>query len=449
MNNKFLNKINLFLLFSILLLAGAAQQTLAVTRTVTKIADTNDAVCNADCSLREAVAVAQDGDDIRFLSNLAGGTITLSSSISVSKSIAIVGIDNLKISGGGLVSIFRVMNKAHLTLRNLDLGWGYMDDRLQPWVGVGGAIAVYWSSLTVDDCYIHNSKAFTTGGAIWAVGSVVSIQNSLIAANKANSGGGGISIQSSRLGISNTKFNLNTAGFNGGAAWISDSSMRMNDTSIYKNSSAANGGALYLTEANAEGYYSISNSAIHNNGAQNGGGIYNDAALYLINSTVSTNYANAGNGGGLSNHDTALLRNVTVTLNNASGDAGGIDSVTGDVDFGNTIVAGNTSVNNFSPNMKGDVTSAGFNVIGPSAGAVFWGDQTGNQFNVFDPMLNPLAFNGSVTLNHYPKAGSPVIDAGSDALATDQFGNMLPIDQRGFNRIFGGVVDVGAVEVSN
>ncbi|HLM01841.1 MAG TPA: CSLREA domain-containing protein [Pyrinomonadaceae bacterium] len=448
MNNKFLNKINLFLLFSILLLAGAAQQSLAATLTVTKAADTNDAVCNADCSLREAVAVAQEYDEIKFAANLAGQTITLSNSISISKSLTITGIDTLKISGGNLVRIFSIMNGAKATLRNLDLGNGYMDSRQQPFVGVGGAIAVYWSSLELDDCYVHNSKAFTWGGGIWAIGSAVIIKNSLIAANKANAGGGGISIQGSRLSISNTRFNLNGAATNGGAVWVSDCRMLMRDSSIYK-SSAKSGGALYLTEANDKGVYTIRDSAIHHNSAQSAGGIYNEATLNLINSTVSSNYATAGSGGGLSNHNQAFLRNVTMTLNNATGDAGGINSVSGDVNFGNTIVAANTNAGNFSPNIKGNVTSAGFNVIGPSVSAVFWGDQTGNQFNVIDPMLMPLAYNGSVTLNHHPKAGSPVIDAGSDALATDEFNNMLLTDQRGVNRISGGVVDIGAVETVN
>ncbi|MDQ6787766.1 MAG: CSLREA domain-containing protein, partial [Acidobacteriota bacterium] len=36
----------------------------AATLTVTKTADTNDGVCNSDCSLREAIAVAASNDTI-------------------------------------------------------------------------------------------------------------------------------------------------------------------------------------------------------------------------------------------------------------------------------------------------------------------------------------------------------------------------------------------------
>jgi CSLREA domain-containing protein len=447
-NNKFLNKINLFLLFSILLFAGAAQQASAAIWTVTKLADTNDNLCNADCSLREAVAAAQAGDEITFQPALAGGTITLALDwISIGKSLTITGIDNLKISGANKYRIFSIMNHAHVRLKNLDLGYGYMDSRQQPWIGVGGAIGVYWSSLSLEDCYIHNNKAYTSGGGIWAYESVISIKNSLIAANSAPYGGGGLSAENSRVGISNTKFNLNGSmpNGNGGAMYLRDSNFEMTDSSIYR-SSAKNGGAMCLVQTQ-DSNYTIRNSAIFNNSAEVGGGISNGGKLNLINSTLSSNHATAGSGGALSNHNYAFLRNVTVSLNTATGDAGGIDSVTGDVNFGNTIVAGNTTANNFSPNLKGNVTSAGYNVIGPSVSAVFFGDQTGNQFNVVDPMLNPLAYNGGTSLNHLPKAGSPVIDAGSVLLATDQFGGSLPFDQRGLNRVFGISVDVGAVEL--
>src|SRR5438034_11189567 len=42
----------------VLVLLGAASDAVATDFTVTKTADTNDGVCNADCSLREAIAAA-------------------------------------------------------------------------------------------------------------------------------------------------------------------------------------------------------------------------------------------------------------------------------------------------------------------------------------------------------------------------------------------------------
>jgi len=57
-----------FLILVLLLLSvfGAAIDSHAATLTVTKIEDTNDGVCDADCSLREAVFAAKVGDYIIF-----------------------------------------------------------------------------------------------------------------------------------------------------------------------------------------------------------------------------------------------------------------------------------------------------------------------------------------------------------------------------------------------
>lgn len=438
-----------------LLLAAAAQQTFAATTwTVTKTADTNDNVCNADCSLREAVAAAQDNDQIKFQSNLAGTTITLAGTIIIGKSITINGNYKLAISGGDKVRIFGVGNHATVTMKNLDLGNAYIDEQPSPWIGIGGAIYINNASLELDNCYIHNSRAYSSGAGVGVIDGVLVVNNSLIAANKALYGGGGIYAHSSRIKISNTKFNLNTApgvgspGL-GGALVMMGGTLDISDSSIYKSSSGSKGGAIYLYGF-TDSIFTIRDSAIHNNSSQTGGGIYNrEGKLNLINSTLSNNHATAGNGGALSNYSDAFLRNVTVTANTAAADAGGIDAVAGEVNFGNTIIAGNTSGGNFTPNITGALTSAGHNVIGPYLNAFILGDQTGNQFNVIDPMLNPLTYNGSATLNHLPKAGSPVIDAGSSALAVDESGNPLLTDQRGFIRIFGGAVDIGAVEVSN
>ena len=65
-----------------------------------------------------------------------------------------------------------------------------------------------------------------------------------------------------------------------------------------------------------------------------------------------------------------------------------------------------------------------------------------------DPLLGPLADNGGPTMTHALLPGSPAIDAGNNALAVDANGNPLTNDQRaaGFDRIFGGTVDIGAFE---
>src|SRR6185369_7977586 len=65
-----------------------------------------------------------------------------------------------------------------------------------------------------------------------------------------------------------------------------------------------------------------------------------------------------------------------------------------------------------------------------------------------NPLLGALANNGGPTRTHAVGAGSPAINAGSNANAVDQNGAALTADQRGsgFPRINSGTVDIGAYE---
>jgi len=63
----------------------------AISSTVSKSADTNDGFCDSDCSLREALATAAPGDTITFDSALSGGTIRVTSTLTISRNITIDG----------------------------------------------------------------------------------------------------------------------------------------------------------------------------------------------------------------------------------------------------------------------------------------------------------------------------------------------------------------------
>ena len=53
-------------LFLLLFCFGAATHPSAATLIVTKTADTGDGICDSDCSLREAVTAAVNGDTVVF-----------------------------------------------------------------------------------------------------------------------------------------------------------------------------------------------------------------------------------------------------------------------------------------------------------------------------------------------------------------------------------------------
>ena len=192
---------------------------------------------------------------------------------------------------------------------------------------------------------------------------------------------------------------------------------------------------VYLRPTSGSGIISyIRNSTISNNTTPGtGGGIYNDGTtLVITNSTISNNAAD-NIGGGIYNDGTTTLRNVTIANNSSNGSfgiGGGIGNTSpGTIDYGNTIVSGNTSTTG-SPdfyNPNGTVTDAGNNFVGGNA------------------MLDPLGYYGGTTPTRRPQPGSPVIDAGSNALANAA---NLFTDQRNVARFIGAAVDIGAFESS-
>ena len=78
------------------------------------------------------------------------------------------------------------------------------------------------------------------------------------------------------------------------------------------------------------------------------------------------------------------------------------------------------------------------------------GNLIGTHANPINPLLGPLTNNGGPTSTMAVLAGSPAIDAGSNAFAIDP-NTYVPLadDQRGnlFNRISGKAVDIGAYEL--
>jgi hypothetical protein len=212
----------------------------------------------------------------------------------------------------------------------------------------------------------------------------------------------------------------------------------------------ARGGAIYV----GGGAVTLNNSTLSDNGAQGGRGADGDiggnggaawgGAIYvnggasatLINSTLSGNTAQGGQGGsgedgvgppgqglggGLYIDGTVTLTNLTVSGNSASWDGGGLSINAGTATLTNTIIAGN---------------SGGFDLD-------IFGDYSGrNNLVGGDPMLAPLGDYGGPTPTMALLPGSLAIDAG------DSTAPGLPTtDQRGFTRICGAFVDIGADEL--
>jgi len=115
-----------FLIFA----AGGAR---AATWTVTKTPDTDDGVCDADCSLREAVSLSTAGDVVVFSSLFnTPQVITLSTAapyfggMAISGNVVIEGpgADLLTVNGANHV-VFDISSGSVVTLRGMTIGNGY------------------------------------------------------------------------------------------------------------------------------------------------------------------------------------------------------------------------------------------------------------------------------------------------------------------------------------
>jgi uncharacterized repeat protein (TIGR01451 family)/CSLREA domain-containing protein len=233
-----------------------------------------------------------------------------------------------------------------------------------------------------------------------------------------------------------------------GGGIFNSGQLTLTDCTVDGNASDLFGGGIYNT-----GTLTINRCAIWMNKALQGGGLFASGSLpmTLINTTVAVNFA-SNEGGGIANYkfgSSITLNNCTVAGNSAGARFGGI-VVTTNVMLRNTIVAGNSSgvgVGNKPDNIGvlvggGRVNpSSSYNLIGLGYSGGLVNGINHNSVGV-DPLLGSLRYNGGPTPTMAILAGSPALDAGSNALLPP--GNNS--DQRGQPRVSNGTVDIGAYE---
>jgi len=239
----------------------------------------------------------------------------------------------------------------------------------------------------------------------------------------------------------------------GGAVYNSSGTVSLSGLTI-TGSSASSGGGV----ASAGGVLTISNSTIYGDsttGSGSGGGLAVTGGQAIIDqSTVSGNSATGGNGGGIYSTTSGALtvRQCTIALNSAK-QGGGIYAQSALPVLTNTLVAQDQASLSGADVYGGFSMSSSYNLIGviDSTATGLTTDphtQTGTAAVPLDPVLGLLGNNGGPTLTHSLLTGSHAIDAGSNALALDAFGNPLTVDQRGQARLAGAAVDIGATEGS-
>jgi hypothetical protein len=260
-------------------------------------------------------------------------------------------------------------------------------------------------------------------------GSSTVVLNSLTLSNGNDnndpSEGGGAILNFGTLTVSNCTFTGNQAngfldqnndpsGGNGGGGIYSPGTLTVDNSTFIgneANTGLRGGGGIY-----AEGTLTVNNSTFTGNQANNafygGGGIDADGTLTVNNSTFTGNQANYSFGGGIYGY--AVLTNCIFYANSATYG----EEVAGDMTIVNCLLGPESFAN------SADTAYNGFTLI--------------NSVTNANALLAPLGNYGGPTPTMPPSPGSPAIDAGA--------ATMLTTDQRGFPRVVGPSVDIGAVE---
>jgi CSLREA domain-containing protein len=212
---------------AVLFFAGAVY---GATFTVTKAADTNDGVCDADCSLREAVAAANAaGGTVVFSATLVGVPIVLTGGEIQMNGIAVKGFgaDKLTISGGNNSRIFNTSGNSAISGVTLTGGNG---------IGAGGhsgGAILSSGNLNLEGVHVTGNSVTGSGldggGVLFAGGSANFIRNSTFTNNTASDQGGGILVGAS-TNIYNSTFTGNSAADGGAISVIGVSVLARNAT---------------------------------------------------------------------------------------------------------------------------------------------------------------------------------------------------------------------------
>jgi CSLREA domain-containing protein len=374
-------------LFLLLILLRPSQAAVGDTYLVTTANDSDDGTCDADCSLREAIAAAGDNGAGMISFNLPPSTTIVLSGTHLSVVTGSLWIDGssvpgLAVSGNQASRVLWIGSGTAVTISHLAIIEGYAGGSSCP-PGCGGGI-FNQGNLTLNQVWVMDNVAPDSagGGVHNDNGAVLTLEQSRVTHNSASTVGGGL--------------------VNAGTLYVWRSTIASNDADF--------SGGLHNT-----GPAVIQESAVYSNTADIfGGGIRNENSLTVTNSTISHNHGGDG-GSGISNLGALVLENSTLLNNTGFSSSEGLFN-SGTMSWTNTVVS----------NAGDDCTNLNSILLNEATLA-----EDGNCEPTYtaDPELGPLQDNGGPTWSHAPEADSPLIDQGSDPCpAIDQRGAPRPED---------------------
>lgn len=250
-------------------------------------------------------------------------------------------------------------------------------------------------------------------------------------------GGGGIRNWASLFLYNSVLSHNNVFGATGddaGGGLLNKGICSITDSTIHNNY-ANEGGGIFNDSHSA---LQVSSSTINGNFSRGGGGFMNYGSGNLINTTLSNNSASGENfllGGAIQNWEQLQIVQCTIAENSATGGGGGISN-DGTVSMVNTIVSGNVG-GNCNPTV--DIVSQGHNLDSDNTCGL---TTLQTDLRNIDPRLGPLQDNGGPTKTYALNPGSPAIDAGKYLMN-------ITADQRGVSRPQRKAFDIGAFEAVN
>ncbi len=279
--------------------------------------------------------------------------------------------------------------------------------------------------------------AIGLGGSLVVLEANTTLVNDTLEGNEALGGRGGIG---GNGGEGSTEVGFGQGGGNGGVGGTGG---------------AGAGGGLYA----AQGSITLLNDTLSINhagggaGGTGGNGGLGGFGLFSEGSDGAGGNGGDGNnaeGGGVYQPGNLITFNLANTLiaENSVGEGIGGQGGKGAVTLGGNSGANGANGSNggfFGPDVAGTVNTSDRDLIGDGSDSNLVngvnGDQVGTDVSPINPQLGPLQFNGGPTQTMALLANSPAINAG------DNNAPGLPAtDQRGFPRIVGGIVDIGAFE---
>jgi CSLREA domain-containing protein len=337
------------------------------TFTVTSLADGPaplDGACEtggAGCTLREAMAEATAGQ-VPVTIDLPAGTIDLTNGPLQATAAAVTLTGSGTTIDGASASTLIQTSGGSLTISGLTLTNGTsVGDSAAP----GGAISADGTAVTLRDSTVSHDQSDTTGGGVFvADGGSLTLLRATFTDDYAGLGGA-VAIADSALSVTDSTLDADGAALDGGAIHASDlPSLSITSSTLNDDTAGQRGGAVFIQGANGPVTLTADTFAGDTSGAEGGAVaavslVSSDLSQQVLDVTGGTFTADTGRTGGAIAADDAPLTVQGVTFSGNTSDLtdGGAIAASGPLTIRSAKFTGNTAYGDGGAVTAGNVTT--------------------------------------------------------------------------------------------